>query len=56
MIKSIKSMLTNYINQLTSTVSTKKENAPFGSDEWRDRMVIKYGVEQTLCGVGRPPV
>lgn len=30
------------------------KNIPFGSDIWRDVIVKKYGLEQTLRSVGRP--
>jgi len=33
--------------------STNK-NIPFGSETWVDSMVRKYGLEQTMRGVGRP--
>ncbi|OGG44152.1 hypothetical protein A2841_00400 [Candidatus Kaiserbacteria bacterium RIFCSPHIGHO2_01_FULL_48_10] len=30
------------------------KNIPFGTDKWRDVIVKKYGLEQTLRSVGRP--
>ena len=30
------------------------KGAPYGSDEWIDTMVQKYGLESTMRGVGRP--
>ena len=31
-----------------------KKSAPYGSDEWRDKMVKQYKLESTLRGPGRP--
>ena len=30
------------------------KNIPFGTDGWRDVMIEKYDLEQTIRGVGRP--
>jgi len=53
----------NYLNWL-NTAQTKKEeesiersitkNVPFGSNEWMNKVIKKFKLEQTLRGVGRP--
>ena len=30
------------------------KNIPFGTEEWRDAMIERYDLEQTMRGVGRP--
>ena len=53
----------NYSALLNTIVSEEEEkeidgaivkNLPFGSDSWKERMVQKFDLEQTLRGVGRP--
>lgn len=53
----------NYLSLLNQPQTQEEEDAlersttkniPFGSDTWTHAMVKKYGLEQTLRGVGRP--
>lgn len=53
----------NYIELLNKPISQKEEDAleksttkdvPYGNDTWVKKIVKKFGLEQTLRGVGRP--
>ena len=53
----------NYLNLVNQAQNQSEEDAieratiksnPFGSDRWTDRVVKKFGLEQTLRKVGRP--
>ncbi len=53
----------NYLSWLNKPQSEKEEKAlersimkdvPYGGDSWVEKIIKKYGLEQTLRGVGRP--
>ena len=54
---------TNYVPWVNEPQNTNEEqiieqsiekNIPFGSDSWQARMVLKFRLEQSMRGVGRP--
>ncbi len=53
----------NYINLLNKPITQEEEkklekstvkDVPYGNTEWIEKIVKKFGLEQTLRGVGRP--